>query len=162
MSLGPNDGANQLRVFVDADVLFAAVASPSLVASGSASKIVLSLAELTLIEAITSKQAVAECSRNLRAKLKSAEAAEQADDLLRRIIARSLRVAENSSAEIVRALEGQAHWKDLPLLAAALREECHVLTTFNVRDYQPGDPSIRIMRPGELVSEARGIFGLLG
>jgi hypothetical protein len=46
--------ASKLNVFVDADVIFAGAASPS---EYSASNVVLRMAEITLINAITSAQA---------------------------------------------------------------------------------------------------------
>ena len=57
------------RLFVDADVLFAGAASPS---EHSASLVVLQLAEITLIEALTSQQVITEAERNLAAKLPQA------------------------------------------------------------------------------------------
>ncbi len=57
------------RVFVDAGVLFAGAAGPS---EHGASLVVLRMAEITLIEALTSQQVVVEAERNLIAKLPQA------------------------------------------------------------------------------------------
>ena len=54
------------RVFFDADVLFAGAASPS---EQGASLVLLRMAELSLIEAITSDQVISEVERNLTAKM---------------------------------------------------------------------------------------------
>ena len=54
------------RVFVDADVLFAGAAGPT---AHGASLVVLRMAEITLIDALTSQQVVTEAERNLSAKL---------------------------------------------------------------------------------------------
>ena len=54
------------RVFVDADVIFAGAAAPT---EHGANLTVLRMAEITLIEAITSQQAVTEAECNLEAKL---------------------------------------------------------------------------------------------
>ena len=54
------------RVFIDADVLFAGAASPSVY---GASLLILRLAEITLIEAIASEQVMAEAERNLTTNL---------------------------------------------------------------------------------------------
>ncbi len=51
---------------IDADVIFAGAASPS---EHSASLVILRLAEITLIEARTSQQAIIEAERNLKQKL---------------------------------------------------------------------------------------------
>ena len=53
---------NLPQVFVDADVLFAGSASPS---EFGASLVVLRMAEITLIKAVTSQQVITETERNL-------------------------------------------------------------------------------------------------
>jgi hypothetical protein len=57
------------RVLIEADVLFAGAASPS---EHGASLTILRLAEITLIEAITSQQVITEAERNLEEKLPAA------------------------------------------------------------------------------------------
>ncbi|MCJ7550151.1 MAG: hypothetical protein MUQ30_10775 [Anaerolineae bacterium] len=56
----------KLRVFIDADVLFAGAASPN---AHSAGLVVLQMAEITLVDAITSKQVLLEAKRNLETKI---------------------------------------------------------------------------------------------
>lgn len=147
----------RLRVFVDADVLFAGAASPSEHPSGSASLVVLRLAELTLLDAVTSEQAVTECERNLRAKLPEA-LAERALAAFRHLIARALRVVPDPEPKDLAAHDGRAHPKDLPLLVTALREGCPLLTTFNTKDYEPGDAAVEVLEPGALVRRVRGLL----
>lgn len=53
-------------IFLDADVIFAGSASPS---QHDASLVVLRMSEITLLDCITSEQAVTEVERNLAAKL---------------------------------------------------------------------------------------------
>jgi hypothetical protein len=65
----PSGDPAHLRVYFDADVLFAGAASPS---DHSASQVLLALSESTLIEGVTSALAVDECRRNLEAKLPAA------------------------------------------------------------------------------------------
>jgi len=134
------------RVFVDADVLYAGAASPS---SQGASLVLLRLAEITLIEALVSKQVIVEAERNLQMKLPAALPA------LRMMAARSLRVVDDPKPIALADYCGCAHPKDLPILVAALREECPWLVTFNVRHYQPGHPDITVLRPGELLMRVR-------
>ena len=143
-----------LRVFVDADVLFAGAASPSEHPSGSASLIVLYLSELTLLDAVTSEQALTECERNLKAKL-SEEAAGRALVAFRQLVSRALVVVEPPLPDEVAAHAGKAHPKDLPLLVSALQQRASVLTTFNVKDYEPGDPRVEVLVPGALVQRVR-------
>ena len=159
----PNEGSAwpvRLRVFVDADVLFAGAASPSDHASGSASLVVLRLAELTLLDAVTSRQVIAECERNLWAKLPEALAG-RALTAFRHLVARALRVVPDPAPEEVAAHKGKAHPKDLPLLVVALREACPLLTTFNTKDYEPGDAAVEVLRPGALVRRVRGLLAQL-
>jgi predicted nucleic acid-binding protein len=139
----------RLRVFVDADVLFAGSASPS---KHGASLVVLRLAEVTLIEAVTSRQVIAEVERNLEDKLPHALPA------MRLLISRCLQVVPGPQPQELVPHAGTAHRHDLPILVAALREGCPWLITFNVRDYQPGHPDVTVLRPGEFVRRVRDLL----
>jgi hypothetical protein len=48
--------------------------------------------------------------------------------------------------------------KDLPLLVAAVRENCPWLLTFNLRHYQPGHPDVTVTRPGDFVLRVRELL----
>lgn len=145
----PTPQPRKPRVFVDADVLFAGAAAPS---EHGASLTVLRMAEITLIEAITSQQAVVEAERNLEAKLPTVLPA------FRFIVSRCLRVAPNPATADLIPYAGLADPEDLPLLVAALREECPYLVTFNVRHYRPGHPQVTVVRPGELIMRVRDLL----
>ena len=58
-----SDQPSKLRVFIDADVLFAGAASPD---AHSAGLVALQMAEITLIDAITPEQVILEAKRILR------------------------------------------------------------------------------------------------
>ncbi len=135
------------RVFVDADVLFAGAASPS---DHAASLVVLRMAEITLIEAMASQQVITEAERNLAGYLPDVQPVFQS------IVSRCLRVVPDPSPTELDPIRGLADPKDAPLLAAAVREACQWLVTFNVRHYQPGHPSVKVVRPGEFVQQVRG------
>jgi predicted nucleic acid-binding protein len=137
------------RVFVDADALFAGAASPT---DRGASLVILRLAEITLIEAVTSRQVVVEVERNLTAKLASAL------PVFRLLVSRCLHVGEDPEPAELAPYAGLADSKDLPILATALREKCQWLVTFNVKDYQPGHPRIAVLRPGEFVLHIRDLL----
>ena len=137
------------RLFVDADVLFAGAASPS---EHSASLVVLQLAEITLIEALTSQQVITEAERNLAAKLP------QALPTFRLLVSRSLHVVPNPQPEELVAYAGAADEKDLPILIAAVREKCPWLVTFNVRHFQPGHPRVAVLRPGDFIRRVRELL----
>lgn len=135
-----------LRIYVDADVLFAGASSPS---QHSGSQVLLTLSEITLVEGITSEMAVEECRRNLRAKLPGA-----AEDF-EHLVDRALTVRASPSREALTPHEGRADWKDLSHLVSALEANCQYLTTYNVEDYEPGHPEVQVMRPGGLVRRVR-------
>ena len=141
------------RVFVDADVLFAGAASPS---QQGASLVVLRMAEITLIEALASEQVIGEVERNLQAKMSRAMPA------FRMLVQRCLQVVPDPTSEAMLEHEGRAHEKDLPILVAAVREQCPWLITFNVNDYKPGHPEIVVLRPGDFVQEVRYLLGRMG
>ena len=137
------------RVFVDADVLFAGAASPS---EHSASLMVLRLAEITLIDAIASQQAIIEAERNLIEKLPGVL------PIFRLIVSRSLQVVSDPTVADLKAYGSLADPKDLPLLVAALRAGCPWLITFNVRHYQPGHPDVTVLRPGDFILRVRDLL----
>ncbi len=141
------------RVFVDADVLLAAGASPG---EHGASLVVLRMAEITLIEACTSRQVIEEVRRNLARLLPQAWPAMQT------IIARCLTVAADPTEAELLPYAALAHEKDLPILVAALQANCRWLVTFNLRHYQPGHPAIVVARPGEFLAQVRDLLSRLG
>ncbi|MBC7225904.1 MAG: PIN domain-containing protein [Thermoflexales bacterium] len=140
-------------MFVDADVLFAGAAGPG---EHGASLLVLRMAEITLIEALTSQQAVTEAERNLAEKLPQALPAFQM------IVRRCLRVVSDPEPEELEPYAGLADPEDLPILVAAVREECSWLVTFNVRHFQPGHPSVTVLRPGEFIVRVREMLAMMG
>jgi len=101
------------RVFVDADALFAGAAGPT---EHGTSLMVLRMAEITLIDAVTSQQVIVEAERNLGDKLPAALSAFQV------IVSRCLRVVSDSQPADLTAYAGLADPKDLPILVSAVRE----------------------------------------
>ena len=134
------------RVFVDADVLFAGAASPN---EHSASLVILRMGEITLIEAVTSQQVITEVERYLQEKLPAAMPAFQM------LVSRCLRVVPDPTLAEINALVKAADQKDLPILAAAVRENCVYLTTFNLGHYKPGVEAVTVLKPGDLVQRVR-------
>jgi hypothetical protein len=140
------------RVFLDADVLFAGAASPS---QHGASLLILRMAEITLIEAVSSWQVVTEAERNLGEKLP------QALPAFRLMVSRCLQIVPDPGASDAGAHTGAANAKDLPILVAALLEHCPWLVAFNVRNFQPGHPDLSVLRPGEFVLRVRDLLARL-
>lgn len=138
--------ANKLHVYLDADVIFAGSAAPT---EHGASHVILRMGEITLLDCVTSQQAVIEVERNLKEKL-PAKLAE-----FRLIVNRSLRVVADPKPQELEPFVGYAHPEDLPLLVAALREECSYFLTFNLRHYRSRDLPIQVMRPGDFLHMVR-------
>lgn len=137
------------RVFVDADVLFAGSASPT---EHGASLIILRMAEITLIEAITSQQVILEVERNLEEKIPAALPS------FRVLVNRCLQVRANPSPQELAPFAGMGDPKDMPLLATAVRETCPWLVTFNVRHFHPGHPEVTVLQPGEFILRVRDLL----
>jgi len=137
------------RVFVDADVLFAGSASPT---EHGGSLVVLRMAEITLIDAYTSKQAISECERTLKTKMPDALHTFQF------LLSRCLSVVKNPPAREVKAYKGKAHPEDLPLLVAAIQARCDWLVTFNSKHYLPGVDRVTVLSPGDLLRRVRSLL----
>ena len=140
------------RLFVDADVLFAGSASSS---EYGASLTILRMAEITLIDAITSEQAIVEVERNLAVKLPAKLPA------FRLLVARCLTVVPTPDVVQVALYSGLADRKDLPILVAAIQHNCPLLVTFNIRHYRPGHRDIAIINPGDFIQRVRHLLTAL-
>lgn len=143
---------NKPRIFFDADALIAGAASPS---EHSASLVLLRMAEITLIEGLTSRQVITECERNLSAKIPRSLPSFQV------LVNRCLKVVDNPSPTELQPFAGLANPKDLPILVAAVQSQSPWLVTFNVRHYQPGHPSVTPLQPGKLVLRIRDVLAFL-
>lgn len=140
------------KVFIDADVLFAGSASPS---EYGASLVVLRMAEITLINAITSQQVITEVERNLKNKVPAALPAFQL------LVQRCLQIVPDPKAADLTLHQGLADEKDLPILVTAVREHCPWLLTFNRRHFQPGHPDVTVLNPGSFLTEVRYLLSRL-
>jgi uncharacterized protein len=114
-----------LRLFLDANVLFSAAASPDGVAPS-----LLTLAGSGACELVTSSFAVVETERNLRAK---APAAVARWNRVRHVIA----VVPEADPRVARRSGTELPEKDRPILAAAVACGAHVLVTGDRRHFGP-------------------------
>ena len=142
----------KLKVFVDADVIFAGAAAPT---EHGASHVVLRMGEITLIDCVSSEQAVKEVERNLAEKIP-----EKLPDF-HLLVSRALRIIDDPQPIDIADYEGQADPKDLPILVAALKEECAYLLTFNVRHFTPSSPKITVQPPSGFLLTVRSLLGML-
>lgn len=141
----------KLRVFVDADVLFAASASAS---EQGASLVILRLAEVTLIEAIASEQVIIEVERNLADKLPATL------PTFRLLVNRCLDIVPSPAPDQLAPFAGLADPMDRSILAAVLNR-CPWLVSFNVRHYQPGHSDVTVLTPGEFIRRVRHLLSSL-
>ena len=140
------------KVFVDADVIFAGAAAPT---EHGASHVVLQMGEITLIDCVSSEQAVEEVERNLADKIP-----EKLPDF-HLLVSRSLHIVGDPQPGDLAVYEGQADPKDLPILVAAMKEGCSHLLTFNVRHFTPSSPKITVQPPSGFLLSVRSLLGML-
>ncbi|MGD8294364.1 MAG: PIN domain-containing protein [Desulfobacterales bacterium] len=140
------------KVFVDADVIFAGAAAPT---EHGASHVVLRMGEITLLDCISSEQAVKEVERNLAEKIP-----EKLPDF-NLLVSRSLRIVNDPQPEELASYKQQADPKDLPILVAALKEGCSYLLTFNVWHFTPTTPGIIVQQPSGFLMTVRSLLGML-
>jgi predicted nucleic acid-binding protein len=133
-----------LRVFFDADVLIAGSASTT-----GASCALLHLAEIGIIEGVTSAQATQEAEDNIRQKLPAAI------NKFRAFLSSAVHTVVVPSPADIQSAEGQAAPEDVPILAAALASGSRYLVTFNVRDYFFTGKALRVVQPEWLVKHIR-------
>jgi hypothetical protein len=137
---------------VDADVIFAGAASPT---EHGASHVVLQMGEITLIDCVSSVQAVKEVERNLADKIP-----EKLPDF-QLLVSRSLHIVGDPQPGDLAVYKGQADPKDLPILVAAIKEGCSHLLTFNVRHFTPTSPKITVQPPSGFLLTVRSMLGML-
>lgn len=134
-----------LVVFFDSDVMIAGSASTT-----GASHLLLQLSEVGIIRGIISRQVQEECRKNLKIKLAESQ------PLFNELISRCVKVVKNPGGSLLFSLKGQAHPKDIPILAAALKSGARFLVTFNVKHYRSSSTTgIKIVKPGGLLREIR-------
>jgi len=75
--------------------------------------------------------------------------------LIDRPVSRCLRVVSDPALNEIEGFAGLADTKDVPILAAAVREKCAYLASHNVRHFQPGVSGVTVLKPGDLVQRVR-------
>lgn len=134
-----------LKVFFDSDVVIAGSALQT-----SASFLLLQLAEVKLIKGYISVQVKNECIRDIKDKLS------EALPFFREITNRCFGNPVKLLPDFLESVQGQAHSKDVPILAGAVQVEAKYLVTFNTKHYYPEKKlNITVVSPSELLQIIR-------
>lgn len=139
------------KVFLDASVIIAGVASRT-----GASRAVLNLAEIGLIQAIVSRQVLDEVERNIRQKIP--QALPTLAVLLTYI---SWEIQEDPTPEQFLHWESIIEVKDAPILEAALQADSDYFLTLNTKDFTAHVAQVSglaIQTPGEFIQQIREIL----
>lgn len=122
------------RVFLDANVLFAATAS-----STGGSAYILRLCQKKEVEGIVSHLVLLEARRNICQKLGAKK-----ENAFEKLIKRTpLFVVTSPTEDEIKAVEKWIHWKDVPILAAALKSRANYLVTLDRTHFLDRAPQIR-------------------
>lgn len=140
--------AAKLRLFLDASVIIAGIASLT-----GASGIILSLCEAGQVQAVVSEAVLDECQRNIQRKLP-----EMMPRFQRVMKALKLEVVPYPPLEQVRRCERIIHRKDAHILAAAMEARPDYLITLDathfLKDLSVGQKSgLKIVLPGDFLGE---------
>ena len=138
-----------LTLLLDADVLMASAASTR---AHSAGQVLLTLSEITLVEAITSELVVEECRRNIP---KTFARSEDVLEAFGTIVDRALTVVDRPTRDVVLAYRPYAAWSDAPHLASAAEHGCDSLVTYNISDYDASSLDVDVAEPGTVVRLVR-------
>ncbi len=139
-----------VRVFFDSSVLI----SESISQKG-ASRLLLELADLSLLEGHFSPDVFYESERNL------SRISSNALPVFYELAGNALTQAEPPTISDLLGVKSFADSKDAPILAAAVAQECHYLVTLNERDFWSPRDMINVASPGTLLQKIRFQIRLL-
>jgi len=141
-----------VKVFLDANVFFAAAGSPT---GGSA--FVLELAKHKKIQATTVGHALVEAERNIQKKLGGEAVGRHYENLL--AVKPEIQSIDNVSIGIATALEQLLVRKDVPILLGAMLSKSDFLITLDRKDFidnkklQEAELSFQIVTPGDFLQK---------
>jgi predicted nucleic acid-binding protein len=140
---------DRLRVYIDADVLLAGLATEN---PSAASRVVLEASELTLLDLLASRKVMDECERNLSEIAPERSRLESLRQSLRDAVGRAVEVVDNppSLSSIP-----ETDPKDVIHLTSAASHNCDFLVTYNLSDYPRTHKGTAVVEPGTLVRRIR-------
>jgi predicted nucleic acid-binding protein len=147
---------DRLRVYIDADVLLAGLATEN---SQAASRGILEASELTLLDLVAGQRVLDECERNLSDLASEVAALEELRRSLQAAVSRTVEVVDDPTS--LPSVEG-ADPKDEIHLACAVDHECDFLVTYNIGDYPRSYHGVGVVEPGTLVRRIREQIRELG
>jgi predicted nucleic acid-binding protein len=139
------------KVFVDANVLIAGSASRS-----GASRAVLGLAEIGLIQLFVTRQVIDETERNIRQKLPKA-----LPTFTELLVHLNLTILDDPSPESFRRWFQIIEEKDAPILEAAVQMAADYLLSLNTKNFTPDvaiTTGLTIQTPATFVHHIRNIL----
>lgn len=143
-----NDKPALHKVFIDANILIAGANSRS-----GASRAVLLMGEIGLVQLVSSNQALVEAERNIRKKLPKA-----LPNFVEQMTHLQLEVVSDPDNEVSAQWEHIIEAKDAPILAAAILANVERLITLNTKDFTAEvaqQTSLIIQTPAQFMQEMR-------
>lgn len=140
-------GTKIIKVFLDASVLVAASASAK-----GASAYVLHLARQRKIKAFVSEDALSEAAKNVNLKLDDIGE----ERLKTYLIKANLKLVDSPEAETIALCEKFIHFKDAPILAAAITKKVDILLTLDRKHFLTKSVAdfakpMKILTPGDFL-----------
>jgi predicted nucleic acid-binding protein len=139
------------KVFIDANVLIAGSASRT-----GASRAVLALGEIGLIELYTTRQVIDETERNIRQKLPQA-----LPIFTELMLYLNLQILDDPAPEVFKRWLRVIEEKDAPILEAAVQLSADYFLTLNPKDFTPGVAAatgLNIQAPAVFIQSVRDIL----
>lgn len=140
---------DRLRVYIDADVLLAGIATEN---PSAASRVILEASELTLLDLLASRKVLDECERNLSEVAPEESVLEALRQSFREVVARAVEVVDDpASLPVIPETDP----KDVIHITSAASHDCDFLVTYNVSDYPRSHEGTTVAEPGTLVKRIR-------
>lgn len=139
----------RLRIYIDADVLLAGIATEN---PSAASRVILEASELTLLDLVAGRTVLDECDRNLGALVPEGAVLEELRVSLQEAVDRAVEVVEDPTP--LSPIPGTDP-KDVIHLTCAVEHDCDFLVTYNVSDYPRSHAGVTVIEPGTLVKRIR-------
>lgn len=140
---------DRLRVYIDADVLLAGIATEN---PSAASRVVLEASELTLLDLLASRKVLDECERNLGEIAPEESILGSLRQSFREVVDRAVEVVDDPAS--LPAIP-ETDPKDIIHITSAASHDCDFLVTYNISDYPRGHEGTIVVEPGTLVKRIR-------